>query len=401
MPMDLPIIILSVLISVVTAALAVVVYLSRREIKAYKSTLEINQKRLDLLLSRLNMLTKTLSGLQTAVFNTFPSDTWKKLALDEVRALIRANEASYWRFREREQELERDVVRSTAAGAQPDPVSIKFGDGLIGEAAKKRMSVLVPAAPSKGIPDEEAGNLVVPLVVGGELWGVFRFSGRGETQFTQRELELAEMFIKQLSLALENRDMVLNREKFYLELVQTLADLLDARDATKEGQTRRARSVARGIAKELNMPDEFIYYLEFAALMHDIGKIAIDEQLLKKPGKLTEQEFEIIKKHPEVGHNILQHVSLLAPAAPMVLYHQEWFDGTGYPEGLRGEEIPLGARIVALIDAWTAMTTDRPWRPALPHEKAIEEIKKGAGTQFDPKVVEAFLATLEKQRAQR
>src|SRR6185436_648168 len=136
--------------------------------------------------------------------------------------------------------------------------------------------------------------------------------------------------------------------------------------------------------------------LEFAALLHDIGKIAIDEQVLKKPGKLTPQEFELVKKHPELGYKILAPVSMLAPVAPMVLYHQEWYNGKGYPEGLNGEEIPLGARIVGVLDAWGAMTSHRPWRKALSNEQALEEIRKGAGSQFDPKVVEAFMRTLQK-----
>ena len=112
------------------------------------------------------------------------------------------------------------------------------------------------------------------------------------------------------------------------------------------------------MAQELDMPEQFVYYLEFAALLHDIGKLAIDESLLKKPGKLTPEEFEIVKKHPEIGYKILAPVTMLAPVAPMVLYHQEWFNGKGYPEGLSGEEIPLGARIVAVLDAWAAMTSD-------------------------------------------
>jgi HD-GYP domain-containing protein (c-di-GMP phosphodiesterase class II) len=226
---------------------------------------------------------------------------------------------------------------------------------------------------------------------------VFRFVRQGGEAISNRDSDLIAMFVRQLSISLENRDMVNNREKFYLELVQTLADILDSRDASTKGQTQRARGLARAMARELDLPDEFIYYLEFAALMHDIGKIGIEESILKKPGKLTPQEFEIMKKHPEMGHKILAPVTMLAPVAPMVLYHQEWFNGKGYPEGLSGEEIPLGARIVAIIDAWTAMTSDRPWRPALSEDVAVREIRKGAGTQFDPKVVDAFVAAIEKQ----
>jgi HD-GYP domain-containing protein (c-di-GMP phosphodiesterase class II) len=229
------------------------------------------------------------------------------------------------------------------------------------------------------------------------VWGVFHFVRSGEEKLMSHDADLVYMFVEQLALALENRDMTQNREKFYLELVQSLADILDSRDAATEGQTKRARRLAKGVARELDMPDEFIYYLEYAALLHDIGKIAIDDHVLKKPGKLTPQEFEMIKKHPELGHRILSPITMLAPVAPMVLYHQEWFNGKGYPEGLSGEEIPLGARIVGLLDAWLAMTSIRPWRPALSKEEAMKEILKGSGTQFDPKVVEAFQATVEKQ----
>jgi HD-GYP domain-containing protein (c-di-GMP phosphodiesterase class II) len=140
-----------------------------------------------------------------------------------------------------------------------------------------------------------------------------------------------------------------------------------------------------------------IRHIEYAALMHDIGKIGIDENILHKPGKLTDEEREIIKKHPAIGNRIIAPVAFLSPVAPMVLYHQEWFNGQGYPEGLAGEEIPLGARIVAVIDAYDAITSDRPYRKALSKEIAIEELNKGAGVQFDPKVVKAFLSILSEE----
>ena len=140
-----------------------------------------------------------------------------------------------------------------------------------------------------------------------------------------------------------------------------------------------------------------IRHIEYAALMHDIGKIGIDEAILHKPGKLTPEEREIIKKHPEIGNRIIAPVAFLSPVAPMVLYHQEWYDGQGYPDGLAGEEIPLGARIVAVIDAFDAMTSDRPYRKALSRDIAVGELNKGANTQFDPKVVNAFIEVLREE----
>jgi HD-GYP domain-containing protein (c-di-GMP phosphodiesterase class II) len=263
------------------------------------------------------------------------------------------------------------------------------------ECAKSRISVVKN---DESVASEAKRTLCVPMEIAGRLAGVFRFVRHGGEAFHTRDADMVLMFMKQVALCIENRDMVNHRETFYLELVQTLADILDAKDASMEGHTRRMRSLARAIGRELHMPDEFIYYLEFAALMHDIGKIGIDESLLKKPGKLTAEEFAIIKKHPELGHKILAPVTMLAPVAPMVLYHQEWFNGKGYPEGLSGEEIPLGARIVAIIDAYSAMSSSRPWRPALTDAQVIEEVRKGAGTQFDPKVVDAFLSVMQRQQ---
>lgn len=359
----------------------------KARLKAYQASLETSQIKLDRQTSQFNIFTRALPNLQVVIHNARSSDDWKTLAVDEIRALCRAEMAGYWRYVEDEHVLLLDVRRGVDGNGAQQNNPVRLEDGGIGEAARLRAPIL----------DVEKGVMALPFVVSDQLWGVFRLDKRLEDRLTQRDVDMVAVFLKQIAVALENRDMIQNREKFYLELVQALADTLDARDASTAGQTRRMRQLACATARELAMPDEFIYYLEFAALMHDIGKIAIDEKLLKKPGKLTPQEFEIVKKHPEFGHRILAPVSLLAPAAPMVLYHQEWFNGEGYPEGLRGEEIPLGARIVALLDAWAAMTSDHPWRAALAIPEAIKEIKKGSGTQFDPNVVEAFLAALDKQ----
>jgi HD-GYP domain-containing protein (c-di-GMP phosphodiesterase class II) len=184
-------------------------------------------------------------------------------------------------------------------------------------------------------------------------------------------------------------------------MVQTLARAIDAKDSYTHDHADRARYYARRIGVRLNLPEPMIRHIEYAALMHDIGKIGIDETILHKPGKLTNEEREIIKKHPAIGNRIIAPVAFLSPVAPMVLYHQEWFNGQGYPEGLSGEEIPLGARIVAVIDAYDAITSDRPYRRALPRDVAVAELKKGAGSQFDPKVVNAFLEVLQEEEKER
>ncbi|OVE75267.1 hypothetical protein BVX98_07955 [bacterium F11] len=390
-------ILLTILVSLIVVLGIICVLLVRRlngVQGSYKKALELNQVRLDQQISRINILTRALPNLQSLLSNPQAQDTWKILCLDEGRALIWADAACFWRFLEKQQELILDLVRGVEYKRNGESNRVKLDVGDVGQAASQRVPIIKHAAS----PDNPGSSeLFVPLIVSGHLWGVFQFIRRTGEVLSQREVDLLTMFFNHLALSLENRDLIFNREKFYLELVQTIADTLDSRDASYQGQSRRARELARGMARELDMPEEFTYYLEFAALMHDVGKIAIDDSLLKKPGKLTTEEFEIIKKHPEFGHKILAPVTMLAPVAPMVLYHQEWFNGKGYPEGLSGEEIPLGARIVAILDAWGAMTSDRPWRKALTTEKALDEIRKGAGTQFDPNVVEAFIATVKKQ----
>ena len=179
------------------------------------------------------------------------------------------------------------VARGCESPPKEDRVTIqKENNRELAQATLGRVAVLL--INEKDVLSTES-ILAVPLIISGEVVGVFRFIRNGHEVLTSRDADVISLFMKQLALAIENKNMVNNREKFYLELVQTLADILDSRDASNEGQTRRARTLARAMATEPNLPNEFIYYLEFAALMHDIGKIAIDEHLLNKPGNLTPQ----------------------------------------------------------------------------------------------------------------
>ncbi len=176
-----------------------------------------------------------------------------------------------------------------------------------------------------------------------------------------------------------------------MNAVTALALALDAKDEYTSGHSGRVSEISVIIAKELGMSDTAIENIRLAGLIHDIGKIGVKEEILNKPGALTVQEFEHIKTHPVIGERILKPIVEEREILDMVRLHHERFDGRGYPDGLSGERIPRGAAIMALGDAYDAMTSDRPYRKSLGNSIAVEEIKKGYGTQFTPGVVDAFL----------
>jgi len=157
---------------------------------------------------------------------------------------------------------------------------------------------------------------------------------------------------------------------------------------------RRVQVYATGLARKLSLPDAEIQGIKTAALLHDIGKLAVPEHILSKPGPLTQEEFQKIRIHPQVGAEIIAAVPFPYPVAPLIMSHHERWDGKGYPQGLAGADIPLGARIVFACDAWDAMTCDRGYRRALSAEVAAEELRANAGTQFDADVVVALLAVV-------
>ncbi len=208
-----------------------------------------------------------------------------------------------------------------------------------------------------------------------------------ENRNYQRNLEkLVEERTAQLKGALEQL------EQSYDDTLEALGGALDLKDAETEGHCRRVTAFTIAIAKEMKVPPQNLPQIARAAFLHDIGKMAIPDQILRKPGPLTAEEREIMRNHCEIGYKMVKRIPFLREAAEIVLSHQEYFDGTGYPRSLKGEQIPLGARIFAVADALDAMISDRPYRKALPITHAREEIERCSGTQFDPDVVQVFLA---------
>ena len=182
-----------------------------------------------------------------------------------------------------------------------------------------------------------------------------------------------------------------------LSAIYALAATVDARDHYTGSHSKRVSKYAVVLAEALAMGALEISQLETCALLHDIGKIGVSDEILGKQGKLNDDEWEIIKTHPQLGSTIASRSRQLAPYVPGILHHHERYDGTGYPHGLKGEDIPLEARILAVADAFAAMTSDRVYSKALPQEEALEEIKQGAGKQFDPRLAEIFISTIQKQ----
>jgi putative nucleotidyltransferase with HDIG domain len=182
----------------------------------------------------------------------------------------------------------------------------------------------------------------------------------------------------------------------YQGMLQILTSALDQRDQVTDGHSRRVADLSLIVARELGIQGDDLLDIERAAILHDIGKLAVPDAILSKPAPLTSDEWLEMRRHPDVGHDLVRDVPFLSRAAEIIRSHHERFDGAGYPRSLKGEEIPLGARIFAVVDAYDAMTSDRPYRLARSHEEALEEIRHQVGTQFDPVVVAPFFAAVRK-----
>ncbi len=216
-----------------------------------------------------------------------------------------------------------------------------------------------------------------------------------EVENYRRNLEqMVEQRTRQYQAALKRIEMT------YDETLEALGAALDLRDNETAGHSQRVSRFCLEMAKAMSVEPERLKHIERGSYLHDIGKIGIPDGILLKPGKLTPEEKQIMESHARIGYDLVSRIAFLAQAAEIVLTHQERYDGTGYPQGLLGDEIPLGSRIFAVADTLDAMTSDRPYRRALPFAQAYDEIRRESGRQFDPAVVEVFVAIPERRWAE-
>ena len=233
--------------------------------------------------------------------------------------------------------------------------------------------------------------LAAPLISGGKVIGVIEALNKANgTVFTKRDLDTMLDVATTSSMAFEgyrtNNDLLLS----YKSTVRALVSLADAKETSGGGHSRRLMEYALMGARELGLGKQQLQNIEYAAILHDIGKLSIADNILNKAEPLTDREWAIIKKHPIVGYEILKDIPFLNEASLLILYHHERYDGGGYPQGLHGDNIPIGSRLIAVVDAFDNMTTEHSYRNAMTQQQAFVELSKNAGDQFCPAVVKAF-----------
>ncbi len=288
---------------------------------------------------------------------------------------------------------------------------LRVGDGYAGEAALKRKTVRIKDIQDenlrKEIPDRWKKERFlsyfgVPLLVKGELKGILEVFDRAEEKRDQTWIEFLDTLAQQIAIAIDSYFLLdaLQRSNLELELayettLEGWARALELRDYETKGHTERVAALTLELAQTLGIRGEALTHIRRGALLHDIGKIAVSDTILLKPGPCTKEEWEIIHQHPRFGYDMLKKIAYLKPSLDIVLYHHERWDGEGYPHGLSGENIPLAARIFAIVDVWDALINHRPYHEAWAEERTLMHIEAEKGKHFDPHVVEVFLRIIK------
>jgi HD-GYP domain-containing protein (c-di-GMP phosphodiesterase class II) len=328
------------------------------------------------------MLQGIILKVNEAITSFEDIDKFLNLIVETMSKSLRAKRAQLFLLDENQQKLY--VKASYGDGFANQEVAV--GDGVIGSLAKTGKPILVP------IIGVEPSMIAVPLKYGNKLIGVLAVRDKENNQsFNNDDLVLLSELAGQTAIAIENQRLHKDAESTYIQTISALAMAVEARDPYTRGHSKRMRDYALKLADAFGLDEKSKKTLQDAAVLHDVGKIGMSDEILRKSHSLSSVEMDIIKEHPKIGENILKPVSSLRPLCDLVRHHHERIDGTGYPDGLKGEQISLLAKIVSVVDAFDAMTSDRPYRKAMSVEAAKSELRKYAGKHYDVDVVNKFL----------
>lgn len=292
-----------------------------------------------------------------------------------------------------------ELVFAAATGEKSDKIKeirVPVGEGVVGWVAREDKPVLIADAQNDPRFFKKADQktkfktktiVAVPLKTKDKLIGVVEILNKKDNSlFNEEDVNLLEALSNQAAVAIENAKLYENLKELFLNTVKSLAAAIETKDIYTRGHSERVTHYSLIIAKKLGIKADEFENLRLAALLHDIGKIGIDESILRKPAKLSLPEFEEIKKHPIYAANILESIPQLKAIIPIIKHHHERYDGNGYPSALKGKDIPYFSRIIAIADTFDAMSSNRPYRQALPIDICLQEIINCSGTQFDPEI---------------
>jgi len=328
----------------------------------------------------------------------------QQLAVETATRCVGADAASLLLLDPETQELYFETATGEKGG-QLKEIRLKPGQGIAGWVARRGGALIIDdvradkrfnADIDRTTGYETRSMIVVPVASKERMLGVLQAINKKDGCFTDDDLEMLETLANQVGTAIENALLYQEQRDTFLGIALAFAEALEKRDNYTGGHTRRVCEYSMAIGRHLELPEEQLEELRLSAILHDIGKIGVPDRVLQKPGKLEPEEYAEMNRHPVLGSEILEHVKSLRAMIGGVRHHHEKYDGSGYPDQKKGDEIPLIGRIIAVADAFDAMTSTRPYRNALSHETALNELTTFSGIQFDPRMVEAFMEVYQK-----
>jgi putative nucleotidyltransferase with HDIG domain len=327
-------------------------------------------------------LDEVLSSVFNSAVKTLKADTGSLMLLDPEEGVLTIKRAHG---------LDEEIIRKTR---------IKVGEGIAGTVAQSGEPLVfhgkVDSPQAKGrMKYAKVNSICSPLKTKKGVVGIVNLNRKEDSEpFTQDNLTLLSTMAHEAASAIENAGLYKDLHESYLSTIRALTSALEVKDHYTRGHSDAVARCAVKIAKKLGLSLHETEGIEVAAILHDIGKIGIQEDILNKPGRLDDEEWKEVKKHPEYSLKIFEDINFPWDIRPSVYAHHERYEGNGYPCGLKGEDIPLGARILAVADLYDAMTSDRAYRKRLSKETVIEELKRVAGTQIDPEIGKVFIEML-------